>query len=177
MVPNGVDIRIDGRKVTVKGPKGVLTRELHPEVSATLVDLGGVKTVEVKVTEPERVKTRALWGLFRSLIANMVKGVTVGFEKKLEVIGVGYKVAGAGAKLTLDVGYSHPVVVDLPPTVTATVEKNLITLNSPDIELLGETAARIRRIRKPEPYKGKGIKYVDEVIRRKAGKAAKAAAK
>ncbi len=136
-----------------------------------------MKSVTVAVAEPDLVRDRALWGLFRSLIQNMITGVTKGFEKKLDVVGVGYKVAGGGAKITLDVGYSHPVEFPMPAGITATVEKNTITLNGANNEVLGETAAQIRRIRKPEPYKGKGIKYVDEVVRRKAGKAAKAGAK
>ncbi len=168
-IPQGVEVRLDGRLVRVKGPKGELVRELHPHVTAAVAD----GKVTVTVADPEAAD-RALWGLFRQLIANMVEGVAKGFEKKLEVVGVGYKVSGSGSKLTLDVGYSHEVPVDLPTGVTATVEKNTVTLSGADKELVGETAARIRAIRKPEPYLGKGIKYVDEHIRRKAGKAAKA---
>ncbi len=178
-IPAGVEVTVNGQTVTVKGPKGTLTRELHPHVTASVgktdglpAGQAGASTVTVTVLEPEVVRDRALWGLFRALIANMVAGVTKGFEKKLEVVGVGYKVAGGGAKLTLDVGFSHPIDVAMPPGITATVEKNTITLTGADNELLGETAASIRRIRKPEPYKGKGIKYFDEVIRRKAGKTA-----
>lgn len=177
LLPAGVDFSVAGSTVTVKGPKGTLTRELHPHVSVSLKEEDGHKVVILHVADEERVRDRALWGLFRALLQNMVLGVTTGFEKKLEVIGVGYKVAGGGTKITLDVGYSHPVVVDLPAGITGTVEKNTITLSGNNNELLGETAARIRRIRKPEPYKGKGIKYTTEVIRRKAGKAAKAGAK
>jgi large subunit ribosomal protein L6 len=176
-VPSGVEISIAGAEIIVKGPKGTLKRTLHPHVSAALETRDGGKEIIVTVKDPDEVRDRALWGLFRALFAGMVEGVTRGFEKKLEVIGIGYKVAGGGARLTLDVGFSHPVEFALPAGVTAAIEKNVITLTGADKEALGETAARIRRIREPEPYKGKGIKYIDEVIRRKAGKAAKAAAK
>lgn len=172
-VPQGVEVHLDGSRITVKGPKGELARVLHPHVTVKQEN----NELTITVASPEDKGDRALWGLFRSLIANMVEGVTKGFEKKLEVIGIGYKVAGSGAKITLDVGFSHEVPIDLPKGVTATVEKNLITLVSADKELLGESAARIRSIRPPEPYKGKGIKYVDEHVIRKAGKAAKAGAK
>lgn len=177
LLPAGVDVTVSGSTVTVKGPKGTLARELHPHISVVFQEEDGHKVVVIKTVDEERVRDRALWGLFRSLLQNMVLGVTVGFEKKLEVIGIGYKVAGGGSKITLDVGFSHQVPVVLPEGIVATVEKNTITLNGMNNELLGETAAQIRRIRKPEPYKGKGIKYIDEVIRRKAGKAAKAGAK
>lgn len=174
-VPNGVEVTIASGTVQVKGPKGMLSRQLHPHITAELVAGDEGKEVRVAVADPELVKDRALWGLFRALIAGMVEGVTKGFEKKLEVVGVGYKVAGGGSKVTLEVGYSHPVEVVLPAGVTATVEKNTITLQAADKELLGETAASMRRVRKPEPYKGKGIRYADEQVRRKAGKAAKSA--
>lgn len=172
-VPQGVEVHLDGSRITVKGPKGELARVLHPHVTVTQEN----NELTVTVASPEVKSDRALWGLFRSLVANMVEGVTKGFEKKLEVIGIGYKVTGSGDKITLDVGFSHEVPVDLPKGVTAVVEKNFITLASADKELLGESAARIRSIRPPEPYKGKGIKYIDEHIIRKAGKAAKAGAK
>lgn len=177
LIPVGVDVTTEGAVVTVKGPKGILTRTLHAHVSAALGETEGKKTLSVTVASPDVVRDRALWGLSRTLLANMIEGVTKGYEKKLEVVGIGYKVAGGASKLTLDVGFSHTVDVVMPPGVVATVEKNVITLASADKELLGETAARVRRIRPPEPYKGKGIKYADETIRRKAGKAAKAAAK
>lgn len=169
-IPQGVEVRVDGRQVRVKGPKGELVRELHPHVTVVVAD--GIITVTV--ANPDVTGDRALWGLFRQLIANMTEGVTKGYEKRLEVVGVGYKVSGSGSKLTLDVGFSHEVPVELPKGITAVIEKNTIILTGADKELLGEIAARIRAIRKPEPYLGKGIKYVDEHIRRKAGKAAKA---
>jgi large subunit ribosomal protein L6 len=122
------------------------------------------------------VKDRSLWGLTRQLIMNAVMGVQKPYEKALEFVGVGFKVAVAGSKVNMEVGYSHPVVFDLPEGVEAKVEKQVLTISGISKYLVGETAAQIRRIRPPEPYKGKGIKYVDEVIRRKAGKTAKAAA-
>ncbi|MFH2063413.1 MAG: 50S ribosomal protein L6 [bacterium] len=168
-VPSGVELKIDGRKVTVKGPKGTLDLELHPHVEATLAD--GVVTVTVK--DETNVSDRALWGLFVRLIDNMVAGVTSGFDRKLEVNGVGYKVGVQGKVLKLDVGFSHEVDFPIPEGITITVEKNVITVAGIDKQFVGETAARIRRIRKPEPYKGKGIKYVEETIQRKAGKTSK----
>lgn len=167
-IPSGVDFSIVGATVTVKGPKGTLTATLHPHV--TVAD--GV----VSVKNPEDQKDRALWGTTRRLIGNMIIGVTKGFEKKMEAVGVGYKAAAAGPKLTLEVGFSHPVTITMPAGVNVAVEKNTITVSGIDKQLVGETAAAIRRVRPPEPYKGKGIKYVDEVIRRKAGKAAKTGA-
>ncbi|MDD5251944.1 MAG: 50S ribosomal protein L6 [Patescibacteria group bacterium] len=172
VVPAGVDLKIEGRTVRVKGPKGELTMELHPHV--TLVKEG--QEVRVEVADPELVKDRALWGLFRRLLDNMVTGVTKGYEKKLEINGVGYKAALQGKTLKLEVGYSHGVDFPIPPGVTVTVEKNVITVTGIDKQFVGEVAAMIRRVKKPEPYQGKGIKYVDEVIRRKAGKTAKSSA-
>jgi large subunit ribosomal protein L6 len=171
-IPAGVEVRIDAGQVFVKGPKGELSMMLHPRVTATLVD----KVVTVTVQDQELVDDRAKWGLTRRLIENMVLGVTKGFSKQLEINGVGYKVAMQGKDLKLDVGFSHDVVYVIPAGITAAVEKNVITISGISKHLVGETAAQIRKIKKPEPYKGKGIKYVDEVIQRKAGKAAKAAA-
>jgi len=175
IVPSGVDVSINGRDIKVKGPKGTLSLNLHPWVKAELKEDGGVKTIETTVPDPLNVKQNAIWGTMSKLIKNLVTGVTEGFNKKLEINGVGYKVALSGNVLKLDVGYSHPVDFKLPEGVTALVEKNLITLSSIDKQLVGEMAAQIRKIRKPEPYKGKGIKYLEEVIRRKSGKAAKGA--
>lgn len=173
LLPAGVDAKNENGCVTIKGPKGTLTQKLHPAV--TITQDGNV--LHVNVLEPENKDHRALWGLFQRLISNMVSGVTSGFEKKLEVNGVGYKVAISGKKLTLHLGFSHPIDIILPDGVDGKVEKNLITLSSIDKQLVGEIAAHIRKLRKPEPYKGKGIKYSDEVVRRKAGKAGKAGAK
>jgi large subunit ribosomal protein L6 len=173
VIPEGVTTKLDGLNLQVTGPRGTLTVPLHPHVKLGFAD----KMINVHVLDSENVNDRALWGLFRRLIDNAVIGVTKGFTKSLELVGVGYKVAAAGQTLTLNVGYSHPVTVNLPEGITGTVDKNIITLTGNDKQAIGELAAQIRRIRKPEPYKGKGIKYVGEVIRRKAGKAAKAVGK
>ncbi len=168
-IPAGVTVQVASDRITVKGPKGELVRMVPPMVHVSVVD----NAVTVDVVNKEEKKERSLWGTFSAHIQNMVNGVTAGFKKQLEVNGVGYKVALQGKDLKLDVGYSHPVIFKMPEKVTAIVEKNVITLDSLDIELLGATAAEIRQVRKPEPYKGKGIKYMEEVIRRKAGKTSK----
>ncbi len=172
-IPSGVEATVSASEIRVKGPKGELKLALHPHVR--LERAGDVLTVGVK--SEENKKDRALWGLFNRLIANMIVGVTKGYEKSLEFVGVGYKVNLAGKTVKMDVGFSHEVDFPLPAGIDAKVDKNTLTLTGIDKQLVGETAARIRRIRKPEPYKGKGIKYVDEFIRRKAGKSAKAGAK
>jgi len=172
-IPSGVDVNASESSVTVKGPKGTLVVALHPHVKAEVTP---EKTIVVTVKDPEAIEDRALWGTSRKLIANAVDGVVTPFEKKLEFIGVGYKVATAGKQVTMEVGFSHPVTIELPDGITANVDKNVLSIAGIDRQLVGETAARIRRVRPPEPYKGKGIKYSDEVIRRKAGKAAKASA-
>lgn len=171
-IPAGVTVTIQGSDVIVKGPKGELKRTLHPKVTAVIQDA----TVQVSVPNETDKFERSLWGTFAAHIMNMIVGVTTGYQKKLEVNGVGYRVALQGKDIRLEVGFSHPVIYAMPATVSATVEKNIITLQSADKELLGQVAAEIRAIRVPEPYKGKGIKYLEETIRRKAGKAAKAAA-
>jgi large subunit ribosomal protein L6 len=170
-IPSGVEVKIDDKKVSVKGPKGSLEQEIHPLVTVTMED----GEIRVGVSDEEDVRQRALWGLFVRLISNMVTGVTEGFERKLEVNGVGYKVAMQGKALKLDVGYSHSVEFNPPEGIELAVEKNVITVSGIDKQQVGEAAAQIRKVRKPEPYKGKGIKYMEEVIQRKAGKAGKAA--
>lgn len=171
-VPSGVTVTLEGQTVRVKGAKGELTRTFHSHVTVKN-DAGNVL---VSVADPDDGNDRALWGLTRRLLANMIDGVTKGYTKKLELIGVGYRASVAGQKLTLHLGFSHPVDVMLPAGITASVDKNtFLILQGTDNELLGNIAARIRALRKPEPYKGKGIKYEGEVIRRKLGKAAKAA--
>lgn len=172
IVPTGVTVQIEGQKVNVKGQKGELSFNFHRLVNFEKHD--GIVKVSVKKTEDK--KSRELWGLSRVLLSNMIEGVTKGFQKKLEINGVGYRAAVAGQKLNLELGFSHPVEFMLPKGIEAKVEKNIITISGIDKQLVGETAARIRALRKPEPYKGKGIKYVDEVIRRKAGKVVKATA-
>ncbi len=171
-IPSEVTVELKDGQIKVKGPKGELKRDIHPLVMVEIND----QEINVKVTNEEDKKERSLWGTFGSHIKNMVQGVSEGFGKQLEVNGVGYKVALQGKDLKLDVGYSHPVIYKVPEQVRAGVEKNQIILESADKEILGRVAAEIRSIKKPEPYKGKGIKYTDEVIRRKAGKAAKTAA-
>lgn len=173
ILPSGFDVTVDAGKVIVKGPKASLTVPLPPHASV-VID-GEPKAVTVTVQEPENVTQRAIWGLTRQLIANAVIGLQTPFQKQLEFIGVGYRVAVEGKTVAMDIGFSHRVMFPVPEGVTATSEKQILTLVSSDKYLLGETAAQIRRFRPPEPYKGKGIKYVDEVIRRKAGKTAKAA--
>lgn len=170
-LPEKVEAKIQDKELTVKGPKGELKLKIHPWVKIELKD----KEVLVTVKNPEMKVQNSLWGTFRSLVQNMVLGVTEGYEKKLEVNGVGYRVSLSGKKLLLNLGYSHPIEFALPEGLEAKVDKNIITVSGADKQLVGETAAQIRKLRKPEPYKGKGIKYVEEVIRRKAGKAAKAA--
>lgn len=173
LLPAGVSANNENGSLRIQGPKGVLTQKLHAAVTVTQDG----HTLHVHVLEEKNKDHRALWGLFQRLISNMVIGTTKGFEKQLEVNGVGYKVAISGKKLTLHLGFSHPVDVVLPDGIDGKVEKNTITLSGIDKQRVGEVAAHIRKLRKPEPYKGKGIKYSDEVIRRKAGKAGKAGAK
>ena len=166
-VPAGVDIKIEGNQVEVKGPKGTLTREFSPEISLELSD----GTLHIKRPN-DSPKVRSLHGLSRALLNNMVVGVTTGFEKKMDLVGVGYRAAKQGNKLVLTVGHSHPVEMD--PGADLNVEvpaPNRIIISGIDKEKVGAFAANVREVRPPEPYKGKGIKYADEVIRRKAGKA------
>lgn len=166
-VPQGVTITLDGNLVSVKGPKGELSREIHPDM---IVELdGGV----LNVKRPSEEKNhRALHGLSRTLINNMVTGVTQGFTKTLEIAGVGYRAAKSGTKLSLTLGFSHPVEVEPPKGITIDVPApNKIIVSGIDKEAVGALAAKIRGYREPEPYKGKGVKYEGEVIRRKVGKA------
>jgi len=168
-VPTGIKVDIQGARVVVTGPKGKLEREIRPEVSVKTED-GNL----VFETRDESKKSMAMKGLTRSLINNMVVGVETGFQKKLIVEGVGYRVAVEGTSLTLNVGYSNPVKFKLPAGVSATMvdKTNTVMLESIDKDLLGLTAAKVREVRKPEPYKGKGIRYEDEHIVRKVGKSA-----
>lgn len=169
-IPSDVTVQIVERTVTVVGPKGTLTLTFRPEVSVK--EISGEILLE-RISETPKAK--ALFGLTRTLIANMVFGVTQGWNKGLELSGVGYRAVLEGNTLVLSVGFSHQVRVDAPEGINFEVVENKINVKGINKELVGETAARIRRVRPPEPYKGKGIKYVGEVIRRKAGKAAKAA--
>ena len=171
-IPSGVNVTLDQGLILVKGPKGELQRSIHPLVKVEIKDT----EINVKVDNEENHIQKALWGLFRSLIYNMVVGVTEGFEKKLEINGVGYKANATGQNLVLNVGYSHAVEFNIPEGINCQVEANVITISGIDKQQVGEVAANIRKVRKPEPYKSKGIKYIDEIIRRKAGKAAAKAA-
>lgn len=170
-VPSGVKVALSGGTIKVNGPQGALEMPVRPEVKVNISD----SVVKVERADESRA-ARSLHGLTRTLIANMVKGVSEGFQKKLEIIGVGYKADVQGSTVNLALGYSHPVKYELPKGITAAVEKQtLITIKGADKQTVGQVAADIRSLREPEPYKGKGIKYSDEVIRRKAGKAGKAA--
>jgi len=167
-LPAGTEAKIENNLITVKGPKGELKQVFNDVVKVELVD----GQIVISIKDKDSKKEKAYWGLYRSLINNMVVGVSTGFEKKLEINGVGYRAAIVGQKLTLTVGFSHPVVFDLPTGITGVVAGNAITISGFDKQLVGEMAAQIRKIKKPEPYKGKGIKYSDEVVRRKEGKTA-----
>ena len=170
-VPSGVTVNIQDHTVSVKGPKGELTRSFSPDIELSLQD--GQVVLSRSSEEPQ---ARALHGLTRALVANMVTGVSQGYRKTLEVEGTGYRVDTRGDSLVLIVGYSHPVELPPPPGIKFTVEKGnkVFHIDGTDKELVGEIAAKIRAVRKPEPYKGKGIRYSNERIRRKAGKAGKA---
>jgi large subunit ribosomal protein L6 len=168
-VPSGVDVTINGRNVTVKGPKGELSRELHPDMTVSREEDNLV------VTRPTEQKThKQLHGLTRTLVNNMVVGVTDGYRKGLEITGVGYRAVKVGEKLQLSLGYSHQIEIDPPSGITFEVENpTRLAVIGIDKELVGQIAAKVRSTRKPEPYKGKGVRYAGEKIRRKAGKAGK----
>ncbi len=166
-LPEGVSAQFQNGRLTVKGPKGELVREIKAPAKIEIAE--GVLHVAVDLAAKD---ASAYWGLYRALVNNMVQGVKIGFSKKLEINGVGYRAAVSGNKLNLNLGYSHPIEFVLPAGISAAVEGNVITLSGINNELLGDTAFKIRKLRAPEPYKGKGVKYADEVIRRKAGKTA-----
>ena len=168
LIPAGVEAKITGQKFSIKGPKGELSKEIHPLVNVRHED----DQLIISVKNSEEKRQRSLWGLFRRLIANMVLGVTEGFSKKLEINGIGYKGTVSGDTLILKLGYSHPIEFQIPKGIEIKVEKNMVTIFGSDKQLVGNTAAEIRALRKPEPYKGKGIKYSTEISRRKAGKTA-----
>jgi large subunit ribosomal protein L6 len=165
LIPEKVAVKIEGNKVTISGPKGELVREVRPEIKVEVKDSNIVLSIQI-----ETAQSNAFWGLFRNLIANMVTGVVDGFEKKLELDGLGYRGAVEGKDLVLQVGFSHPVKINAPSGVTFSVDKNIIIVSGPDKESVTQTAAIIRKVKPCEPYKGKGIKYEGEKIRRKAGK-------
>jgi large subunit ribosomal protein L6 len=172
-IPQGVKVQVDGGTVRADGPKGKLAQPIPAGLSAKVEN----SLLVISRSGDDR-KVRALHGLARALVANMVSGVKDGFERKLEIVGIGYRAQMQGRAIQLSLGYSHPVIFPLPEGVTAEIDKQTaITLRGPDKAVLGETAARLRMLRKPDPYKGKGIRYADEVIRRKVGKKAGAGAK
>jgi len=165
LIPENVEVKIDGSRVIIKGPRGELQKEVRPEIRIEKKDR------EI-IIEPkkETKRTAAFWGLTRTLVFNMVKGVTDGYEKKLQIEGLGYKANLESEDLVLQVGYSHPIKLKKPEGINFSVEKNIITISGNDKELVGQVTAKIRKIRPPEPYKGKGIRYVGEEVRRKVGK-------
>ena len=167
-IPEGVEVKVEPGKVIVNGPRGELSQDIHRLVVVEKKD----NQLLISVKNSDEKSQKSLWGLFQRLIANMVIGVTKGFSKQLEINGVGYKAAVQDDTLILHLGYSHPVEYKISKEVQIEVEKNIITISGVDKQLVGQIAAEIRSLRKPEPYKGKGIKYIDEVIRRKVGKAA-----
>ena len=169
-VPSGVDVAIDGRDVTVKGPRGTLALTIAEPIAISREDDG-----TLSVTRPnDENRTRALHGLSRTLVANMVTGVTDGYQKNLEIVGVGYRVQARGPNLEFALGFSHPVIVEPPDGITFSVETpTRFSVSGIDKQKVGEVAANLRKLRKPDPYKGKGVRYQGEVIRRKVGKAGK----
>lgn len=171
VIPASVTVTVAEKAVSVKGPKGEIAIALHPHVHLIQENNGLLVTVD----QPDILPDRALWGTFASLLKNAIVGVQQEYEKRLELVGIGFRAQISGSTLTLNVGFSHPVTFILPDGISGAVEKNIIVLKGIKKDVLGEAASRIRAIKKPEPYQGKGIKYVDEVIRRKAGKAVKAA--
>ncbi|HMQ01617.1 MAG TPA: 50S ribosomal protein L6 [Candidatus Doudnabacteria bacterium] len=184
VLPDGITAELKDNVLTVKGSKGTLTLEIHPKVQVEVKQ----NEVLVDVAKKEDKREKALWGLFRSLIQNMVDGINTGFVKKLDVVGVGFKAEVRGKDLVLSLGFSHPIEFSIPEGIDVAVEKDpakvtiqqyqtTITLSSIDKHLVGQVAANIRELKKPEPYKGKGIRYSDETILRKAGKVVKAVGK
>ena len=168
LIPENVEIKIEGQRIIVKGPKGELSRGVRPELGVEIKDDGKmIVSIKKQVSQ-----AKALWGLFRTLLFNMIEGVTSGFEKKLEIQGIGFRAIIEGEELVLYVGLSHPVKLRIPMGIKCSIEKNIISVSGIDKEIVEQFSANIRKVKPPEPYKGKGIRYVDEVIRRKAGKKA-----
>ncbi|HOZ16258.1 MAG TPA: 50S ribosomal protein L6 [Candidatus Portnoybacteria bacterium] len=167
VIPLGVEVRVDGDLIIVKGKKGELAQKLVPEIKVEIKD----KVIVIQESQKTK-KSSALWGTFRALINNMIQGVHDGFQKKLVIEGIGYKVALNGNKLILSLGFSHPVEIEAPKGIEFKIEKNTIIVSGADKQVVGQTAANIRIQKKPEPYKGKGIRYDNEIIRRKDGKKA-----
>lgn len=172
LIPQDVEVKMEGRKMTVKGPKGELVKEIRPEIEIVIkenvISLSPRK--EKAKTSKEGKNIQSFWGLFRALIFNLIQGVTVGFEKKLAIEGIGFKANIEGEDLVLAVGYSHLVRMKIPKELKVSIEKNIVTVSGINKELVGQFAANIRKTKLAEPYKGKGIKYLGEQIRRKVGK-------
>jgi len=168
LIPENVEVKIEGNKIIIKGPGGELSREIRPEIKVEIENKKLLVTPGIKTK-----RTKAFWGLTRALLANMIEGITKGFEKKLEIEGLGFKAAVEGEDLVLFVGFTHPVKIKAPKDIKFSVEKNIITVSGVDIEKVSQVAAKIRKVKPPEPYKGKGIKYLDERLRLKPGKSGK----
>ena len=169
LIPQEVSVKVENSEINVSGPKGTLSFRFRPEVKVEVIE------DKIRVSRKSENKfSKSLHGLTRSLIANMIKGAVDGHQKTLEIVGTGYRAAKEGEDLVLNVGYSHPVTINSVPGIQIETKENKIIVSGTDKALVGETAAKIRRVRPPEPYKGKGIKYVDEIVRRKAGKTVKA---
>ena len=164
-IPSGVDVSVSGSELSVKGPKGTLTKNVHHDVSIEKNEEGVLVSVK-----REQVSTKALPGTYAAHVKNMIRGVTQGFSERLVVEGVGFRWEVSGTTLKLNLGFSHPVVMKIPEGVTATLEKGVLVISGTDKEKVGQFAANVRALKKPEPYKGKGIRYENEVIRRKQGK-------
>ncbi len=190
LIPASVEVKIEGSKVTIKGPRGELSKEFRPEIKietkdekilvgpqSEIIKKGKLSPRQARLSARQAKQTKSLWGLTRALIANMVKGVTEGYQKQLEIEGVGYRANLEGEDLVLRVGFSHLVKIKAPAGIKFLVEKNVITIFGADKESVGQIAAKIRAIKPPEPYKGKGIRYAGEQIRRKLGKKAVATTK
>jgi len=165
LIPESVEVKIEGEKVIIRGPKGELQKAVRPEIKVEVKENKILLSPQIKTK-----KTKAFWGLFRTLLFNMIVGVTEGFEKKLEIKGLGFKALKEGEDLLLSVGFTHPVEIKAPQGIKFSVEKSIITVSGIDKEKVSQIAAKIRKVKPPEPYKGKGIRYQGEIIRRKAGK-------
>lgn len=170
LIPEGVEVEIKGQKVTVKSSKGEIAQEIRPEIKVEIINLlAGGK--EIKLSPQKQTKqTKAFWGLSRALLSNMIQGITDGFEKKLEIQGIGFRAVIEEENIVLNVGFSHPIRVKIPKDIKVSVEKNIITVSGISKELVGLISAVIRKTKPPEPYKGKGIRYLGEQVRRKVGK-------
>lgn len=167
LIPEGVEVKVDGQKVIIRGPKGELQREIRPEIKIEIIEKKIVLSPQIETKE-----TKALWGLSRALVNNMVEGVTKGYERKLEIEGVGFRAQLEGKNLILYVGFSHPIKIIAPDDIKFSADKNVISVSGADIEKVSQLAAQIRKTKPPEPYKGKGIRYQGEVVKKKVGKKA-----